>query len=118
MSRNCKAAVLVVWTAVCYPAAAAGYTPLKCAMAVTAAERTICASYSLGQAEARMASLYQWATSFVAMGQRGAIQDDQITFIKKREGCGANTKCIQGVYDARIKQLEAVMDNVKRHGPF
>lgn len=100
------------------PAFAAGYAPLDCAKAATASEKTICSSYRLGLAEARMATLYQWATSFVAMGQRGVIQDAQSAFIKKREACGADAKCIQSNTDARIKELEAVMDNVKRHGPF
>jgi uncharacterized protein len=117
MSKACQLAVLMV-LASAFPAAAGDYSPLNCAKATTATEKTICSSYSLGQAEARMASLYQWATSFVAMGQRGAIQDAQSAFIKKREGCGSNAKCIGDVYTARIEQLEAVMDNVKQHGPF
>lgn len=100
------------------PAIAANYAPLDCAKAATASEKTICASYSMGQAEARMATLYQWATSFVAMGQRGAIQDAQSDFIKKREECGANAPCIQAATGARIKQLETVMEGVKQRGPF
>jgi hypothetical protein len=47
------------------PAHAADYAPLNCAAASNAAEKTICGHYSLGQQEARMATLYQWATSFV-----------------------------------------------------
>ena len=100
------------------PAAAADYAPLDCAKASTATEKAICASYGLGQAEARMATLYQWASSFVAMGQRGIIQDQQAAFIKKREACGADVKCIWSAYSIRIEQLESVMDNVKQHGPF
>lgn len=109
---------LLIALASTLPAAAADYAPLHCAKAATAAEKTICASYGLGQAEARMATLYQWTTSFVAMGQRGNIQDQQAAFIKKREGCGADTKCIRSAYNTRIEQLEAVMDHVKQHGPF
>jgi uncharacterized protein len=117
MSKACQLALLMVMTSA-LPAAAAVYAPLDCAKAATAAEKAICSSYSLGQAEARMATLYQWATSFVAMGQRGIIQDQQAAFIKKREGCRADAKCIWSAYSIRIEQLEAVLDNVKQHGPF
>jgi uncharacterized protein len=117
MSKARQLALLIVVTSA-LPAAAADYAPLHCAKAATVAEKTICSSYSLGQAEARMATLYQWATSFVAMGQRGVIQDQQAAFIKKREGCRANATCIRNATNVRIEQLEAVMDNVKQHGPF
>lgn len=117
MNKILPLALLITLTSA-LPAAAADYAPLNCAKAATAAEKTICTSYGLGQAEARMATLYQWATSFVAMGQRGNIQDAQTAFIKKREACGADAKCIRSAYSTRIEQLEAVMDNVKQHGPF
>jgi uncharacterized protein len=70
-----------------WPATAADYAPLDCTKARSATERTICGNYALGQAEARMATLYEWTTQFVAMGQRGAMQDDQRAFIKEREQC-------------------------------
>lgn len=100
------------------PASAADYAPLNCAAAKSATERTICGHYGLGQMEARMATLYEWATAFVAMGQRGDIQDQQRAFIQKREACGANAACIRGAYDARIAQLQVVMANVRSKGPF
>jgi uncharacterized protein len=116
MSKACQLALLTVLAS--YPAAAADYSPLNCAKAATATEKTICSNYSLGQAEARMATLYQWTTSFLAMGQRGNIQDAQVAFIKKREGCGSNADCIRDGYSARIKEIETVMESVKQHGPF
>jgi uncharacterized protein len=100
------------------PADAADYAPLNCATAKSPAERAICHSYALGQLEARMATLYEWTTSLVAMGQRGDIEDAQRAFIKTREACGAKVDCIRSVYDARIKQLEAVMKRVASQGPF
>lgn len=100
------------------PASAADYAPLNCAAAKSATERTICGNYGLGQLEARMATLYEWATAFVAMGQRGDLQDQQRAFIGKREACGANAGCIRNAYDARIAQLQAVMANVRSKGPF
>jgi len=116
--KACKLAVTIIPALACHPATAADYLPLHCAKAATATEKTVCSDYGLGQAEARMASLYQWATSFVAMGQRGSLQDEQAAFIKKRENCGTDAKCIRDAYRARIETLETVMESVKRHGPF
>jgi uncharacterized protein len=99
-------------------ARAADYAPLDCAAARSPTERAICGNYALGQLEARMATLYQWTTSLVAMGRRGDIADAQRAFIKSREACGAKADCIGSAYDARIAQLEAVMKGVASKGPF
>jgi uncharacterized protein len=100
------------------PARADDYAPLNCASASSAGEKTICGNYGLGQLEARMATLYQWSTSFVAMGQRGDIQDAQRAFLKERNACGANVACIRRAYDGRINQLQTVMKRVMEKGPF
>jgi uncharacterized protein len=100
------------------PAGAADYAPLNCGAARSASEKAICANYGLGQSEARMATLYEWSTSFVGMGQRGDMQDAQRAFLKQREGCGANVACLRGAYETRIGQLQAVMERVKEKGPF
>jgi uncharacterized protein len=100
------------------PARAADYAPLNCAAAASASETAICGNYGLGQLEARMATLYQWSTSFVGMGQRGDMQDAQRVFLKQREACGADVACLRRAYDARIAQLQAVMDRVRERGPF
>ena len=65
-----------------------------------------------------MATLYEWTTSLVAMGQRGDIQDAQRAFIAKRAACRANIRCLNDAYDARIDQLETVMSRIKEKGPF
>jgi uncharacterized protein len=100
------------------PADAADYAPLNCAAARSPTEHAICSSYTLGQLEARMATLYEWTTTLVAMGQRGDIGDAQRAFVGIREACGAEIACIRNAYDARIAQLEAVMRGVASHGPF
>lgn len=99
-------------------ATAADYAPLDCAKARSPVEKTICGNYALGQAEARMATLYEWTTQLVAMGQRGAIQDGQRAFVRNREGCGPDLACLLGNYDRRIDQLQMVMASIKSKGPF
>jgi uncharacterized protein len=97
---------------------AADYAPLDCAKARSVTEKAICSNYSLGQREARLATLYEWTTSLVAMGQRGEIQDSQRAFVSQREACKAKIACLQKLYDTRIGQLEAVMFRIKEKGPF
>jgi uncharacterized protein len=99
-------------------AVAADYAPLNCAKAKSAAEITICKTYALGQAEARMATLYGVATSLVAMGQRGSIQDAQAEFLKARRTCGRHVACLTRVYSARIAQLNQVIAEIASHGPY
>ena len=109
---------LVMGVAAAGASHAAGYAPLNCAAARSPTEHAICRHYALGQLEARMATLYEWTTSLVAMGQRGDIQDAQRAFIKRRAACGAKVSCIRRAYDARIAQLQAVMKGIARNGPF
>jgi uncharacterized protein len=97
---------------------AADYAPLDCAKSHSPAERTICKSYALGQDEARMATLYEIATSLVGMGQRGDIIDQQRTWLRERDACGDRDGCIAAAYAARIRTLGAVISGIASRGPF
>ena len=99
-------------------AGAADYAPMDCAKAKSAAELTICKSYSLGQAEARMATLYGVATSLVAMGQRGDMQGAQRDWLQTRENCGDRVACLTAAYAMRIKDLNATIAAIAARGPF
>ncbi len=99
-------------------AAAANYSPLACAKASLAAEHAICRTYSLGQAEARMATLFGIATSLVAMGQRGDIHDQQAQWLKTREACGGDIDCLTAAYEARIGELNKVIEDIASRGPY
>jgi uncharacterized protein len=102
----------------CGVAFGADYAPIDCAKATSAADRTICRNYALGQAEARMATLYGIDMSLVAMGQRGDIGDAQKQWLKTREACGANVGCLTRSYSDRIGQLNKVIDDIASHGPY
>lgn len=99
-------------------AVAGQYAPLDCSKAQSASETAICRSYALGQDEARMATLYGIATSLVAMGQRGEIQDAQRAWLQKREECGARVSCLNDAYAVRIGELNRVVESVASRGPF
>jgi uncharacterized protein len=110
---------LLVW-ALCQPRVgfAMDYAPINCAKARSAADRVICRNYVLGRSEAHLAALYGVAMSLVAMGQRGDIGDDQTTWIKRREACGPNTSCLRQAYASRLKQLNEILDNIAKGGPY
>jgi uncharacterized protein len=100
------------------PARAADYAPIDCGKASSSAERAICRSYSLGQAEARTATLFGVVTSLVAMGQRADIGDAQRTWLKERNACGDDSACIARAYQSGIAALSANLDAIASHGPF
>ncbi len=106
--------------AICFTTAAwsGEYAPLDCGKAKTTATHAICNNYSLGQAEARMATLFGVATSLVPMGQRGNLIDTQHEWLRGRETCRGNTACLANAYKLRIQQLDAVISNIAAHGPF
>lgn len=101
-----------------FAAQAGAYSPIDCSKANTAAERVVCSSYDLGQDEAHMATLFSVATSLVAMGQRGSIEDTQRDWLKTRDGCGKSAECLRKAYTARIKELDDIIAGIASRGPF
>src|SRR5438105_3835906 len=122
MSRaaNIRALGLVVAAILSAASAAAGaeYSPIDCTRAGDTAQRAICHDYALGQAEARMATLYSVITSLVAMGQRGSLQDTQREWIRTRDACRDDKVCLANAYAGRIKDLNAIMTDIASRGPF
>jgi uncharacterized protein len=106
------------------PAAAGGttttvsYRPLECSKAVSQSELAICRTYSLGQAEARMATLFGIVTSLVAMGQRADVEESQRQWLHTRDACGKDTACLSKSYRYRIDNLSAIADSIAARGPF
>ena len=99
----------------CGPAAAASF---DCGKARAADERAICADRALNDLDVTMSVMLKLGGHFMAMGARGAMQDDQVAWLKARRACAANRSCLRQSYDGRIATLQAVFDNVATHGPF
>jgi uncharacterized protein len=93
-------------------------SPIDCAKASSVTERIICNMPSLLQADARMTAYFEIATRFVGMGVRGDLQDSQQAFPAVRNKCGTDMGCILAAYKKQTAPLEAVIANVKPHGPF
>jgi uncharacterized protein len=100
------------------PFAGWGAAPINCAKAATPTERTICRTPSLLQADARMTAYFEIATQFVGMGVRGDLGESQQAFPAVRGRCGRDKACILDAYRRQTAPLEAVIANVKTHGPF
>ena len=109
-------AVAVLGTAT--EASSADYAPVDCGEANAPTLFAICKSYSLGQAEARMATLFGIATSLVAMGQQGDLIDTQRQWLKTRDACGDDTACLTNAYTLRNKQLNAIIADIASRGPY
>jgi len=93
-------------------------SPIDCAKASSPTEKTICSTPSLLQADARMTAYFEIATQFVGMGVRGDLYDSQQAFPAVRNKCGTDKACILAAYKKQTAPLEAVIANVKTHGPF
>lgn len=93
-------------------------SPIDCAKASSPTEKTICSTPSLLQADARMTAYFEIATQFVGMGVRGNLYDSQQAFPAVRNKCGTDKACILAAYKKQTAPLEAVIANVKTHGPF
>jgi uncharacterized protein len=93
-------------------------SPIDCAKVSNPTEKTVCSTPSLLQADARMTAYFEIATQFVGMGVRGDLYDSQQAFPAVRNKCGTDKACILAAYKKQTAPLEAVIANVKTHGPF
>lgn len=90
----------------------------NCDRARSSDELTICATLKLNDQDVRLAQLYDITQHLVAMGGRGAIQDDQQVWLVKRRSCGADRTCLARIYTRRIGDLNKVLERVYQQGPF
>jgi uncharacterized protein len=93
-------------------------SPIDCKKSSTPTERTICRTPALLQADARMTAYFEIATQFVGMGTRGNLGESQQRFPAERDKCGWDKACILAAYKKQTAPLEAIIANVKTHGPF
>ena len=113
-----KVFLLLALAVICLPVTTHAASPLDCTKAVNPTERTICRTPTLLQADARMTAYFEIATQFVGMGVRGDLYDSQQAFPAVRSKCGTDKACILAAYKKQTAPLEAVIANVKTHGPF
>lgn len=97
------------------PVAAASF---DCAKAKAPDEKAICANRALNDADVKAATLYDVDGHLMAMGARGDMQDAQRSWLKQRQACKGDVKCLTKAYKARIADLQAAFDDIASRGPF
>ena len=89
-----------------------------CARARAPDEKAICANTALNDKDVKMSVLYEINKRTLAMGGRGALQDDQQQWLRDRRKCGANRACLNRAYDRRLGELDRSMERIYRNAPF
>ncbi len=97
------------------PAAAASF---DCARAKAPDEKAVCANRALNDADVKLTTLYQVDGHLMAMGARGDMQEDQRTWLKRRQACKGDVKCLTRAYADRVADLQAAFDGIASRGPF
>ncbi|MBX5150194.1 hypothetical protein HJB78_04170 [Rhizobium lentis] len=77
-------------------------------------EKAICDNRALNDADVKMVTTFELLSGLLAMGSRGALQDEQTAWLKRRQECGADAACIKAAYDERMKQLGETYKNINR----
>lgn len=113
-----KLALVVAASLLTLGAGRASAASFDCGKARTPDEKTICADRALNDQDVRMAQLYQITQRLVPMGSRDAIKDRQTVWLRERNRCRGERRCLSRAYDQRIGELDQVMQRVYRQGPF
>lgn len=86
------------------PATAAPRASFACARAGTATEKAICASHTLAGWDRSVAAAYEQALER-RPDDATRIQPEQQEWLRKRNACGADTKCLQDQMVERVSML-------------
>jgi uncharacterized protein len=99
-------------------AANASAASFNCAKARAPDERAICADRRLNDMDVEMAVRLDVAKHLVAMGQRGALMDDQASWLQARHSCRSDKSCLIRHYHDRMLEIRGVLERIYRKGPF
>ena len=97
------------------PAFAASF---DCNKASAMDELAVCNDRELSELDIRMATMFDLITGLVPMGTRGAIQDEQLAWLKERTACASDRSCLRRSYRTRIDALQKHYDDIRSRGPF
>jgi uncharacterized protein len=111
----CLAVVSILLTTGPQPIQAASF---DCAKAQTADEKAVCADRALNDHDVEMSVLYTQLKPLLGMGSRGDMEDAQVAWLKRREGCGSDRSCLSKAYEERLLQLRGGFEALAKRGPF
>jgi uncharacterized protein len=86
-------------------AASAGAAGFNCAKAIRAAERAICENADLSAMDSQQAGLYAGLLAAIPAEMADPLRATQRVFLAERNGCQANTPCLQSAYLFRFHEL-------------
>jgi uncharacterized protein len=97
------------------PASAASF---RCARAKLADEKAICADRKLNDLDVELAVRLEVLKHLVPMGTRGALMDDQQSWLAARRECGGDRNCLTRRYADRLEEINGGLQKVYGRGPF
>jgi uncharacterized protein len=89
-----------------------------CAKAQTDDEKAICSDRALNDQDVEMSVLYTQLKPLLGMGARGDMEDAQVAWLKRREGCGSDRTCLSKAYEERLLQLRGGFEALSKRGPL
>lgn len=89
-----------------------------CARAETLTEHKICNQLSLNDADVKIAATYNILKRLVPMGTRSVIQDEQVKWLRLRDQCRDNSRCLTDVYAMRQQRLDLYLQQIYQRGPY
>ena len=86
---------------------AAAYDTINCERDQSPAERAICASQRLQVLDAQVTEQYTdiMLDSYIKGSVKQAVHESQVSFLKRREQCGANVECLAEVMERRAMRI-------------
>ena len=114
-TAHCLPGLLILALLAAGPASAASF---RCAKAKLADEKAICADRRLNDLDVELAVRLEVIKHLVPMGARGALMDDQQSWLAARHQCGADHNCLTRRYDDRLEEINGALERVYGKGPF
>jgi uncharacterized protein len=105
-----SAAILIGFTFLPLHAGAQNGPSFDCKADRGRTEQAICGDYELRQMDLTMANLY-FSIQADNTGRRyRRLKRDQGTWLRERNECGSNVRCLRREYRDRIRELEAALE--------
>jgi len=80
----------------------------SCAAAATPTELSLCRQPELWAKDRAMNSIYMWVRNNVEKSVRKRLLEVQRSWLKDRNDCGGDARCLNAVYDQRLNELRAI----------
>lgn len=82
-----------------------------CSPKSTLTEKTICYNSDLGDMDYALKEIYRRALSTLPPSEAVTLKRDQFRWIRGRNNCGSDTRCISNAYTKRYDYIKELLDN-------